>query len=97
MSPQSIRRILIGGTVLLSLGGLYSLMWMVSSASLACGACNCEYSLFAESFRCRQPDIAIVLALTLFTAAWLLGRASKRFRAESAQKASDSRTGGDAA
>jgi hypothetical protein len=52
--------------VLLILGGVYCLMWFVSSASLACTACNCTYSLFADSFRCRQPPLALALAAVLF-------------------------------
>ena len=50
-------------------GGLYCAMWVVSSASLACAACNCHYSLTASSVRCRQPYIALVLAVVLFGAA----------------------------
>lgn len=53
------------GAVLV-LAGLYCSLWIMSSASLACTACNCEYSLFAPTFRCRQPVIAIILAVGAF-------------------------------
>ena len=43
----------------------YCALWFVSSASLACDACNCEYSLLASQLRCRQPVIAGVLAVAL--------------------------------
>ncbi|MBI2255111.1 MAG: hypothetical protein HYU58_10875 [Proteobacteria bacterium] len=36
----------------------YALLWIASSASLAMTACNNEFSLFHEDFRCRQPDLA---------------------------------------
>jgi hypothetical protein len=36
------------------------LLWMFSSASLACTACDCTYSLFHEMPRCRQPYYAMV-------------------------------------
>jgi hypothetical protein len=49
----------------------YCALWFVSSASLACVACNCEYSLLASQLRCRQPVIAGVLAVAL-----LLGSAA---------------------
>jgi hypothetical protein len=88
----------IAAAVVLTLGGLYSLMWMISSASLACGYCNCTYSLFAESFRCRQPDLALVLAVLLFASAWLFGRAARRMRrAPELRSADDSHGSGNAA
>ena len=43
----------------------YCALWFVSSASLACVACNCEYSLLASQLRCRQPAIAGILAVAL--------------------------------
>jgi hypothetical protein len=44
------------------LASLYCVLWVVSSSSLACTECNCEYSLFAANARCRQPLLAMVLA-----------------------------------
>lgn len=44
------------------LASLYCVLWVVSSSSLACTECNCEYSLFAANTRCRQPLLAMVLA-----------------------------------
>ena len=54
-----------GVSSLLLLCAGYSGLWLVSSASLACAACNCEYSLFAEQVRCRQPLVAGFLACAL--------------------------------
>jgi hypothetical protein len=54
--------------VLLLIAG-WSLLWVFSSGSLACQACNCTYSLFAENPRCRQPVIAeLVLVAALLLA-----------------------------
>jgi hypothetical protein len=53
------------GAVLI-LAGVYCSLWIMSSASLACTACNCEYSLLASTFRCRQPVIATILAAVSF-------------------------------
>ncbi len=52
------------GALLLVCAG-YCALWFVASASLACVACNCEYSLLASQLRCRQPVIAGVLAVAL--------------------------------
>jgi hypothetical protein len=41
---------------------------IASSSSLAFTACSGRYSLFAESFRCRQPHVALVLAIFFFAA-----------------------------
>src|SRR5437868_8731819 len=47
------------GFVTLS-ASLWSLMWFFSSASLASGFCNNQFSLLHEHFRCRQPYLAII-------------------------------------
>jgi hypothetical protein len=73
--------------LLLVLAGMYCSLWVISSASLACTACNCEYSLFAPTFRCRQPVIAIMLAVVSFAGAVVAfvvrSRLSRRQRAGS--------------
>ena len=55
--------------VVLLFASFYCFMWIISSASLACTACNCEYSLFAPTFRCRQPYIAMILTGVFLIAA----------------------------
>lgn len=52
--------------VVFVLASFYCVLWIFSSASLAFPACNGEYSLFAPSFRCQQPYIAIILAFVSF-------------------------------
>jgi hypothetical protein len=47
----------------------WSLLWVISSASLACQACDCTYSLFADNPRCRQPVIAEILFAAFFLVA----------------------------
>lgn len=69
MASRISRVVLSVTAVVLILGGLYCVLWIFSSASLAFTACDGKYSLFAESLRCRQPYIAMLLALVLFTLA----------------------------
>ena len=72
MSPQHIRLIGSLTALVFILAGLYCVLWIFSSASLACTACNCTYSLFASSFRCRQPYMAMILAALFFgLAVWI--------------------------
>ena len=72
MNPQHIRVIGSLTALVFILAGLYCVLWIFSSASLACTACNCTYSLFASSFRCRQPYIAMILAAVFFgLAVWV--------------------------
>ena len=51
------------------LSSLYCALWFLSSSSLACVECNCEYSLLAVNPRCRQPYIAMVLTVLAAVAA----------------------------
>jgi hypothetical protein len=60
------------GAGVLVLCSIYCLLWLMASSSLACEACNCSYSLFAENPRCRQPPIAGLLALANFIGAGAL-------------------------
>ena len=57
-SNQTKSRLCFISVAVLLLGSAYCLLWVLSSASLACAACNCDYALFAEQVRCRQPYIA---------------------------------------
>jgi hypothetical protein len=80
-SKSVIRIVSYLAAVLFLLAGIYCALWIVSSASLACTACNCSYSLFASSLRCRQPYIAMLLTLLFFVltiAATLFGRSRSR-------------------
>jgi hypothetical protein len=58
-------------SLVLVLAGIYFALSIISSASLACPDCNCEYSLFASRFRCRQPFIAMILSGLCFALAAL--------------------------
>ena len=54
-------RVIIILFILLAIcGGFWNLMWFFSSSSLASGACNNEFNLFHEHFRCRQPYLALI-------------------------------------
>jgi len=41
----------------------WSLMWVFSSASLACLPCDCTYSFLAPQPQCRQPLVALVTCI----------------------------------
>ena len=72
MTPQYIRLIGSLTAVVFIVAGLYCVLWIFSSASLACTACNCTYSLFSSTFRCRQPYVAMILAAVFFgLAVWV--------------------------
>ena len=71
----------------------WSTLWVMSSAGVACTACNCEYSLFHEIPRCRQPVYAVIavvvgLALTAFG----LWRIVRGIRPSKPPEANDSAT-----
>jgi hypothetical protein len=74
---------ILAGVLLLS--GLYCVLWLVASSSLACVACNCSYSLFAENLRCRQPALAGILALASFAGAAALIFWGRSFRTDASQ------------
>ena len=50
-------------SLLFCFAALWCLMWVFSSASLASGYCESNFSLFHEEFRCKQPYIASILFL----------------------------------
>jgi hypothetical protein len=49
--------------VLLLLLAAWSLLWVISSSSMAFSECAGSYSLWAENPRCRQPPLAGLLCL----------------------------------
>jgi hypothetical protein len=56
-------------------------LWVFSSADLAFVPCHGNYSLFAPTFRCRQPPLAMVLCGASLLVAFgliLIGRIAKR-------------------
>jgi enoyl-CoA hydratase/carnithine racemase len=84
MAPSLLRPLLAVLSAVLMAGALYSALWVVSSSSLAFTACDGEYSLFAESPRCRQPYVAAIFAAVLFGASiaamYARGRVGKTTR-----------------
>jgi LPXTG-motif cell wall-anchored protein len=52
---------------------VYCALWFLSSSDLAFLQCQGHFSLFADTFRCRQPYIAAILGgLLLLSATALL-------------------------
>jgi len=62
---------LTGATVLLLISA-YGALWIVSSSHLAHDACAGSFSLFHEHLRCRQPYLALILAVVAGIPALLL-------------------------
>ena len=55
--------------VVLALLALWSLLWVMSSSSMAFTECAGAYELFSPNPRCRQPAIAGLLAFASFLGA----------------------------
>ncbi len=71
-----------GAAVLLA-ASIYCAMWFFAAADLAFVPCNGQFSLFAPTFRCRQPYVAAILCVVLMlSAAGLLWAARRRRRAD---------------
>jgi hypothetical protein len=86
--PPSARHLVlrvIAGVLLFA--SFYCFLWILSSASLACTACDCHYSLFAPTFRCRQPLIAEILTgLFLISAVTIFVMTRKRRASDASSK-----------
>lgn len=66
------------------LASAWSLLWIISSASLASDVCANQFNLFHDKFRCRQPYIALILfvlfgvsSIILFIFGWKVKRGSR--------------------
>ena len=59
-----VRLVCFASAAVLSIAGLYCLLWVISSSSMAFTECNGHYELFSASARCMQPPLAGLLALT---------------------------------
>lgn len=79
MRRWSIIGLRVAAAAALAVSG-YCLLWVWSSLDLAYIPCNGTFSLFAESFRCRQPHVAAILCLAFTVIATLLWLATRRRR-----------------
>ena len=62
-TPAKFKAVLLAFVGVLALFAVaFCLLWVASSSSMACSECNCTYSLFAVTPRCRQPPLALALA-----------------------------------
>ena len=80
MTPRSTYFVLLAAAALLTVGGLYCVLWIFSSADMSFVACDNEYSLFSPIPRCRQPYIAMILAAALLGLALIVGLRARRAR-----------------
>jgi hypothetical protein len=73
MSPRATYSVSLAVAGLLTVCGLFCVLWIFSSADLAFVACDNKFSLLSPTPRCRQPYVAMILAtvflgLALFVA-----------------------------
>jgi hypothetical protein len=59
MTPSGLIQLVLA--TLLLLASAYGLLWTISSSHMAHEACGGQFSLFHEHFRCRQPQLGILL------------------------------------
>jgi hypothetical protein len=71
MSRRTMYFVSLAVAALLTVCGLYCVLWIFSSADMAFVACDNTFSLFSPSPRCRQPYVAMILA-TVFLALTLI-------------------------
>jgi hypothetical protein len=83
MKPTFSRVLLAIASAVLMAGALYSALWIFSSTDLAFVPCDGHFSLFAQSSRCRQPYIAMLLTVALFLASLLTMYLRARIGSES--------------
>ena len=71
----------IGAGVLL-VASIYCALWFFAASDLAFIPCNGHFSVFAPTFRCRQPYVAagLFVVLVLFAAGVLLFAYRRRKR-----------------
>lgn len=72
MSNRVRRLLYLIAALLLLLVTAWSALWMLSSYSMAFADCQGSFSLFAERFRCRQPQLAVILGVSSLVLAGLL-------------------------
>jgi len=92
MPSQALYRATLPIVVLLLLGAGYCFLWFAALGDLIpWEACHGHFSLFAESYRCRQPYIAVILLgvqLVLAVVVLLLRRRWSRTRDSQASSVS---------
>jgi hypothetical protein len=69
------------GAIIALVATAYCTLWAFSSADLAFLPCNGNFALNAPTFRCRQPQIAMILSAAFLALALALlwaSRASKK-------------------
>ena len=68
MTTRGMNLVLIAVAGILFAAAIYCGLWVWSSSDMAFSACG-KFSLFAESFRCRQPYVAMILTVVFFISA----------------------------
>ena len=78
MTARATNLVLSAIAGILFAASIYCALWVWSSFDLAFSACG-NFSLFAETFRCRQPYVALILTVVfLISAAAILAVARRR-------------------
>jgi hypothetical protein len=68
----------LAAAALLTISGLYCVLWIFASADMSFVACDNEYSLFSPIPRCRQPYVAMILATVFLGLALIMGLRARR-------------------
>lgn len=69
MSPRAGQIVSLIVAAVSTVAGLYCVLWIFSAADMAFVECDGKYSLFSPIPRCRQPNIAMILATVLLALA----------------------------
>jgi hypothetical protein len=78
MSRRTIYFVSLVFAAVLTVCGLYCVLWIFSSADMSFVACNNTYSLFSKYPRCRQPYVAMILAIGLLALALVVALRARR-------------------
>lgn len=80
MSSRIRRLLYLIAALVLLLVAAWSALWILSSYSMAFADCQGSFSLFAERFRCRQPQLVVILGVSSLVLAVLLFALRARIR-----------------
>jgi hypothetical protein len=78
MVPRYTYFVSLAAATLLTVCGLYCVLWIFASADMAFIVCDNEFSLFSPTPRCRQPYVAMILATVLLGLALIVGLRARR-------------------
>jgi hypothetical protein len=78
MSRRTTYFVTLAVAALLTVCGLYCVLWIFSSADMAFVACDNKFSPFSPNPRCRQPYVALILATVFLALALIVALRARR-------------------